>query len=151
MKTRDKISLARRLATRLRSALVPLPEPPHLALGRAGERLASEYLREHRHKILYRNFRAQHGGEVDLVCRDKRHNELVFVEVKTRSSEEFGRPLDAVDQKKRRLILRGAMTWLKMLDMPDIVFRFDVVEIVMPGEVVRHIENAFRMPEDYSY
>ena len=105
----------------------------------------------HRHKILYRNFRAQHGGEVDLVCRDKRHNELVFVEVKTRSSEEFGRPLDAVDQKKRRLILRGAMTWLKMLDMPDIVFRFDVVEVVMPGEVVRHIENAFRLPEDYSY
>ena len=68
-----------------------------------------------------------------IVCRDKRHNELVFVEVKTRSSEDFGRPLDAVDRKKRRLILRGAMTWLRMLDMPDIVFRFDVVEVVMSG------------------
>ncbi len=151
MKTRGKVSLARRLATRLRSALVPPQEPPHLVLGRAGERLAAQYLRGHRYKILYRNFRAPRGGEVDLVCRDKRHNELVFVEVKTRSSEEFGRPLDAVDQRKRRLILRGAMTWLKMLDMPDIVFRFDVVEVVMPGDVVRHIENAFRLPENYSY
>ena len=120
-------------------------------MGRAGEELAAKYLRKNGHKILYRNFRASHGGEVDIVCRDKRHNELVFVEVKTRSSEEFGRPLDAVDQEKRRLILRGAMTWLKMLDMPDIVFRFDVVEVLMPDAVIRHIENAFQLPEDYSY
>lgn len=151
MKTRNRLSLARRLATQIRSALVPAPEAAHLALGRTGEDLAAHYLRKHGHKILYRNFRAPHGGEVDLVCRDKRYNELVFVEVKARSSEEFGRPLDAVDRKKRRLILRGAMTWLRMLDMPDIVFRFDVIEVVMPGEVVRHIENAFRFPENYSY
>jgi putative endonuclease len=131
--------------------MFPRPEPPHLALGRTGEQLAAKYLRNHSHKVLYRNFRAPRGGEVDIVCRDKRHNELVFVEVKTRSSEEFGRPRDAVDRRKRRLILRGAMTWLKMLDMPDIVFRFDVVEVILPDEVVRHIENAFQLPEDYSY
>ncbi len=102
--------------------------------------------------MLYRNFRAPHGGELDIVCRDKRHNELVFVEVKTRTAEDYGRPFDAVDRKKQRLILRGAMTWLKMLDMPDITFRFDVVEIVMisPPEL-RHIENAFQLPADYSY
>ena len=141
-----------RFANRLRTALFPLPEPPHLALGRAGEKLAAKHLQSNGHKILYRNFRAPHGGEVDIVCRDKRHNELVFVEVKTRSSEDFGRPLDAVDRRKRRLILRGAMTWLKMLDMPDIVFRFDVVEVVISGPpIIRHIENAFRLPEDYSY
>lgn len=128
------------------------PEAPHLRLGREGERLAARYLRRNKHKVLYRNFRAPHGGEVDLVCRDRAHNELVFVEVKTRSAEEFGRPFDAVDQKKRRLILRGAMTWLKMLDMPDITFRFDVVEIVMtkPPEI-RHLENAFQLPDNYSY
>jgi putative endonuclease len=139
-------------AKRLRAALFPLPKPPHLALGRAGEKIAAKHLQSNGHKILYRNFRAPHGGEVDIVCRDKRHNELVFVEVKTRSSEDFGRPLDAVDRRKRRLILRGAMTWLKMLDMPDIVFRFDVVEVVISGPpIIRHIENAFRLPEDYSY
>jgi putative endonuclease len=151
MKARPTVFTTGRLVARLRAALFPRPRSAHLALGRAGEQLAAKYLRNHSHKILYRNFRAPHGGEVDIVCRDKRHNELVFVEVKTRSSEDFGRPLDAVDRKKRRLILRGAMTWLKMLDMPEIVFRFDVVEVMMPGEVVRHIENAFRLPEDYSY
>ena len=44
------------------------------------------------------------------------------------------------------------MTWLKMLDMPDIVFRFDVVEVVMSDPTdIRHIENAFGLPETYSY
>lgn len=127
-------------------------EAPHLALGRQGERIAERHLKANRHKILYRNFRAPHGGELDLVCRDKRHGELVFVEVKTRTSEDYGRPLDAVDQKKRQLILRGAMAWLKMLEMPDITFRFDVIEVVMiaPPEI-RHIENAFQLPANYSY
>ncbi len=137
----------------LASLLPPKPpEAPHLALGREGEKLAAEYLRKHNHKVLYRNFRAPHGGEVDLVCRDKPNNELVFVEVKTRTHEEFGRPIDAVDREKRRLILRGAMTWLKMLDMPDIVFRFDVIEVVMTAPPdIRHIENAFQLPDNYSY
>ncbi len=140
------------LLTRLTGWLSRKPEAPHILLGRKGERLAARHLKRHRHKVLYRNFRAPHGGEVDIVCRDKRHNELVFIEVKTRTREEFGRPFDAVDHKKRRLILRGAMTWLKMLDMPDITFRFDVVEIVMtePPEI-RHLENAFQLPDNYSY
>lgn len=136
-----------------RKFFAPRPaEAPHIKLGRLGENLAADHLRRHGHKVLYRNFRAPHGGEVDIVCRDKPHNELVFIEVKTRTSEEFGRPFTAVDRKKRRLILRGAMTWLKMLDMPDITFRFDVVEVVMddPPEI-RHIENAFQLPRNYSY
>ena len=142
----------RQVAQRVRRILFPPPTPAHLRLGRSGENLAVHHLQKNGHKILFRNFRAPHGGEVDIVCRDKRHNELVFVEVKTRTSEDFGRPLDAVDRKKRRLILRGAMTWLRMLDMPDIVFRFDVVEVVISSPTeVRHIENAFRMPDNYSY
>lgn len=121
-------------------------------LGREGERLAAEFLRRDGHKILRRNFRAPHGGEVDIVCRDKANNELVFVEVKTRSTEDFGRPFDAVNRKKRRLILRGAMTWLKMLDMPDITFRFDVIEIVMTDPPdIRRLENAFQLPPNYRY
>jgi putative endonuclease len=126
--------------------------PAHLALGLKGENMAARYLQRHGHKVLYRNFRAPHGGEVDIVCRDKPNNELVFIEVKTRTSEDFGRPLDAVNAKKQRLIIRGAMTWLRMLDMPDITFRFDVVEVLMtdPPEI-RHIENAFQLPEYYLY
>ena len=117
-------------------------EAPHILLGREGEDLAARHLRACGYKILRRNFRAPHGGEVDIVCRHGK--ELVFVEVKTRSSE--------VNQKKRRLIIRGAMKWLRMLDMPDITFRFDVVEVLTapPGEV-RVIENAFQLPDNYSY
>jgi len=127
-------------------------EAPHLVLGRAGEKLAADFLKRSGYKILRQNFRGPHGGEVDIVCRDKPRNELVFLEVKTRTNEDFGRPFDAVDRKKRRLILRGAMTWLKMLDMPDITFRFDVIEIVMvePPDI-RHLENAFQLPADYRY
>jgi len=125
-------------------------EAPHIRLGREGEGIAARHLRKCGYKILRKNFRAPHGGEVDLVCRHGK--ELVFVEVKTRSSEEFGRPFAAVDQKKRRLIIRGAMKWLRMLEMPDITFRFDVVEVLTapPGEV-RIIENAFQLPDNYSY
>jgi putative endonuclease len=109
--------------------------------------MAARHLRRNGHKILRRNFRAPHGGEVDIVCRDTRHNELVFVEVKTRSSEKFGRPGEAVDTKKRRFIIRGAMKWLRMLEMPDIVFRFDIVEVATgPGGGIFHIENAFNLP-----
>ena len=103
--------------------------------------------------MLYRNFRAPHGGEVDLVCRDKREKTLVFVEVKTRRSEDFGRPGEAVNRDKQKLIARGAMAWLRMLDFPDIRFRFDIAEVVVEGEShrVNVIQNAFSLPEWYRY
>jgi putative endonuclease len=123
-------------------------EAAHIRLGREGEDAAVRHLRAHGYKILRRNFRAPHGGEVDIVCRHR--NELVFVEVKTRSDEAFGRPFEAVDAKKRRLIIRGAMKWLRLLDMPDITFRFDVVEVVLDEEI-RVLENAFQLPDNYSY
>ena len=125
-------------------------EAPHIRLGREGEGAAVRALRASGYKILRRNFRAPHGGEVDIVCRQGR--ELVFVEVKTRSTEDFGRPFSAVDRKKRRLIIRGAIRWLRLLDMPDITFRFDVVEVISgPHGEIRIIENAFQLPDDYAY
>jgi putative endonuclease len=125
-------------------------EAAHITLGRRGEAIAAKFLRRHGHRILYKNYRAPEGGEVDIVARDKRHDELVFIEVKTRTSEDFGAPSDAVDRKKRRLILRGAMKWLRMLDFPAITYRFDIVEVVIgPPLEVRHIENAFEIPHNY--
>ena len=99
---------------------------PHLELGRRGENIAAGYLRRHGFKVLCRNFRAPEGGEVDIICRDKNCNTLVFVEVKTRSSTLFGDPASAVTPGKQRLISRGALAWLRMLDNPDIFFRFDI-------------------------
>ena len=122
-------------------------------LGREGERLAAKYLRGQRYRILYRNFRAPHGGEVDLVCRDKTDDTLVFVEVKTRRSLAFGAPGDAVTRDKQKLIARGALAWLRLLDHPDIVFRFDIVEIIHDGDKPSFhlIKDAFKLPEPYIY
>ena len=97
--------------------------------------------------MLYRNFRAPHGGEVDLVCRHK--TALTFVEVKTRTSAAFGRPADAVGPDKQRLIQRGAMEWLRLLGRPKLKFRFDIVEVLLiegKPPKLNVIENAFQMP-----
>jgi putative endonuclease len=122
-------------------------------LGREGERLAARYLKTQHYRILYRNFRAPHGGEVDLVCRDKTCDALAFVEVKTRRSLAYGTPGEAVTREKQKLIARGALTWLRMLDHPDIPCRFDIVEIVIEesGPSFHLIKDAFKLPEPYIY
>jgi putative endonuclease len=122
----------------------------HMELGAWGEQVAAKELKRRGFKILYRNYRGPHGGEIDLICRDQ--ETLVFVEVKTRSSEKYSRPLDAVNRKKQKLIQRGALAWLRLLGHPDLTFRFDVVEVIAskPPEV-RIIENAFGMPEWFRY
>ncbi len=130
------------------------PPAAHIVFGAWGEREAEAYLRRHGFRILYRNFRPPGGGEVDLVCRDKAENTLVFVEVKTRATEERGRPAEAVDYDKQRLVARGAMAWLRLLNYPDIRFRFDIVEVL--GADKNHpeitlIRNAFPLPEFYVY
>ena len=118
-------------------------------LGRRGEKWAAAHLRKAGYKVLYRNFRAPRGGEVDLVCRDKGRNELVFVEVKTRTRTDFGRPGEAVKRDKQKLIARGALAWLRLLDDPAIIYRFDVVEVIYDGKKpqVTVLENAFTLPE----
>jgi putative endonuclease len=99
-----------------------------------------------------RNFRGRSGGEIDVVCRD--NDTLVFVEVKTRAREDFGRPFAAVDRDKQKRISRGALAWLRMLDNPDILFRFDVVEVVIADDAkprVELIRNAFPLSKPYIY
>ena len=100
--------------------------------------------------MLYRNFRPRGGGEVDIVCRDKKENALVFIEVKTRTSTEFGRPADAVNRDKRELITRGALAWLRLLDNQDILFRFDIVEVLIAKSgkpEITLIRDAFQLPQ----
>lgn len=117
-------------------------------MGRLGEMQAAHWLRRQGRRVLYRNYRGQHRGEVDLVCRDG--EVLTFVEVKTRGSLAFGRPADAVTPDKQRLIQRGAQDWLRRLGHPRIPFRFDIVEVLLvPGRPprVNVIENAFQLPD----
>ncbi len=124
----------------------------HLQRGASGEKLAARFLRQQRYKILHRNFRGHSGGEIDIVCRDG--DTLVFVEVKTRGSEDFGRPYETIRSDQKRRISRGALAWLRMLDNPDILFRFDVVEVLMSDLAEPQIElirNAFPLAEPYIY
>lgn len=89
---------------------------------------------------------------MDIVCRDKRSDELVFIEVKTRSTRDFGAPSHAVNGEKRDLISRGAIGWLRLLGWPDVRYRFDIVEVVTDGKAqpeITIIENAFALPEPY--
>jgi putative endonuclease len=117
-----------------------------------GEKLAAKFLRRNGYKILYRGFKGNQGGQIDLVCRDD--DTLVFVEVKTRGGEDYGRPFEAITRDQERRISRGALTWLRMLDNPEIVFRFDVVEIVIADQSKPRIElikNAFQLSKPYIY
>jgi putative endonuclease len=139
------------LFSRFNNSPCPSTENAAHALGRKGEQLAAKHLKRSRYRILYRNFRAPGGGEVDLVCRDLETNELVFVEVKTRQTREFGDPSEAVKRDKQDLIARGAIAWLRMLDFPDICYRFDIAEVIISAnqrEVVV-IKGAFTLPELY--
>lgn len=94
--------------------------------------------------MLYRNFRAPHGGEVDIVARQGKV--LLFIEVKTRREGSKLRGLDAVNASKQVLIERGANDWLKLLGTREIPWRFDVIEVyVQEGQLprVNRVENAF--------
>ena len=121
-------------------------------IGLLGENLAARYLSSRGLKILYRNFRATDGGEVDIVARDG--DVLAFIEVKSRTSERYGRPVDAVNMDKRFLITRGAMEWLRLLDSDDacLNYRFDVVEVILNDgqkQQINLIKGAFETPEPY--
>jgi len=78
----------------------------------------------------------------------------VFVEVKTRGSEEFGRPIEAVGREKQLRVSKGGLAWLRLLDNPDITFRFDVVEVLLPEDGAPQfelIQNAFQLSQPYIY
>jgi putative endonuclease len=125
--------------------------PLHLRLGELGERAAKRHLKKAGLKFLTANFRSQRG-EIDLVFRDG--DCLVFVEVKTRSSEDWTRPAKAVDLRKKRLVSQCAMDYLALLRYPEIKVRFDIVEVLLnDGRVreIRHLPNSFNMPKPMHY
>ena len=125
--------------------------PLHLRRGELGERTARKHLRRLGLKFLTANFRSDRG-EIDLIFRDD--DCLVFVEVKTRSSEDWVRPAAAVNARKRRLLSQTALDYLRLLRNPPVKIRFDIVEVLLrEGAVreVRHLPNSFPMEKPYRY
>lgn len=123
------------------------------SLGKRGERLAEKHFRKIGYRIVARSFRTQ-LGEIDLIAA--RAKEVVFVEVKTRSSDDFGGPELAVDRVKRRRVTRLATQFLKSHKLTDVAVRFDIVAIAWPQQgshakpELRHHEAAFEAEGPWS-
>lgn len=131
----------------MRFSLMPL----HLSAGIWGEGKAELHLKAKGYRILGRRVKVGLRDEIDLVARDGEI--LVFVEVKTRRNEMFGRPVASIDRRKRHALSRAAVRYLRRIKQ-SVNFRFDAVEVIgEEGEsepVVRHIENAFQLDRCYS-
>ena len=111
-------------------------------VGARGEELAAAYLRRKGYSIVERNYRAA-GGEVDIIAR--KGNSLVFVEVKTDRSGEFGPPELWVTPAKRRQIAKVASSYLTRNPVSGLEARFDVIGVNLEGPetAFNHIEDAF--------
>ena len=120
-------------------------------LGHLGERLAAKALKRCGMKILARNYRCP-AGEVDLIALDRSTRQesgaetIVFVEVKTRSSDKYTDPEAAVDRNKQRRLEGVAQYYAARRDVADYSIRFDIIAIVAPAgqePQLKHIKDAF--------
>jgi putative endonuclease len=113
------------------------------ALGRRGEEIAAHYLASRGLAIVERNWRCPQG-EIDLIARDG--GELVFVEVKTRSSVAFGHPLESITPAKLARLRRLAAAWCDAHPGGHDTIRIDAIAVIAPrvGDVeVEHLERVF--------
>lgn len=110
-------------------------------IGKTGETLAAEYLKESGYQILETNWRFG-KDEVDLIAREGDY--MVFVEVKTRQSSLFGEPEESVNKEKQRFLIRAADVYLTKNNI-EIESRFDIVSILIKGNQhkINHIKEAF--------
>ena len=125
------LSLLYRLADRLRQGARRRGIDPDLAAGRRGEDLAHRYLRRQGFTVVARNFRPRSAGagEVDLIAWEKER--LVFVEVKSRATEDYGTPDRAVDPEKQRHIERAAREYSRRAQVGWDLVRFDIVSVLL--------------------
>jgi putative endonuclease len=136
---------------KLKAKFAGKAKPEHLRRGELGERAAKRHLQKLGLKFLTANFRSERG-EIDLVFRDG--DCLIFIEVKTRSSEGWSRPAAAVNARKRRLLSQTALDYLRLLKNPEVKTRFDIVEVLLAdGDVreIRHLPNTFSLSKPYRY
>jgi putative endonuclease len=111
---------------------------PHLLEGRRGERVACRFLLQQGFDVLTRRYRGR-SGELDIIALDQ--ETLVFVEVKTRSSRDFGEPWEFVDWQKQQKLRRTAEEFIADHDLGQYTYRFDIVSVI--GKDVALFRNAF--------
>jgi len=99
----------------------------HLKLGKRGENAACALLREKGLEIILRNYKCRRG-EIDIIARDGAA--ICFVEVKTRSKKTGRRPSQGLTDKQKRRIYRASKHYLKEVDHPNVVTRYDLIELI---------------------
>lgn len=111
--------------------------------GDMGEQIARMHLEKHGYHILETNYRTK-TGEIDIIA--EKDNIIVFVEVKYRANDKFGRPCEAVGDRKKRKIINTAKLYAQRISNDETCFRFDVIELSGAGFIsLNHIENAFTL------
>ena len=113
---------------------------PTSTLGKKYENMSIHYLKTQKYKILARNFSCP-AGELDIVAFDPETKYIVFVEVKYRTTNAFGRPIEAITPQKVHKIYITSQVYLKLKGWLDKNYRYDVIEII--DDKLRHIINAF--------
>jgi putative endonuclease len=111
---------------------------PHLLRGRKGERIACRFLMKQGFDILARRHRNR-CGELDIVAFEK--DTLAFIEVKTRSSRDFGEPWEFVDWHKQQILRRTAEQFIADHDLGQYAYRFDIVSVLK--DKAQLLRNAF--------
>lgn len=109
--------------------------------GQIGEDQAARFLRKHGYKVLTRNYHSRFG-EIDIIA--KKDQSIIFVEVKTRSSNQFGTPREAVNYFKLQKMIKTAHIFMKVYGMDGKPFQFDVIEVIGKEEPfdIEHIKNV---------
>jgi putative endonuclease len=112
-------------------------------LGKLGEKIALHYLKDKKYKIIAKSYRL-FRGEIDIIAYD--HETLVFIEVKTRKSTDYGFPEESVTPSKQQQIRKVAQGFLAKNNLQDVECRFDVISLSFDekeGYSVQHLKNAF--------
>lgn len=109
--------------------------------GKKGEDLACKFLKKDKYKILEKNFRARQG-EIDIIAEDRK-GVLCFVEVKARSRDDYGLPVEAVTHHKQKRLLATAFIYLESKKIESKEMRFDIVSVDLKSEETKIIKNAF--------
>lgn len=109
-------------------------------LGELGEKISLKYLIKNKYIIIERNFKCKYG-EIDIIA--KKGKEIIFIEVKTRTSNKYGEPIEAVNYEKQKHILNSASYYIFINGLNDYEIRFDIIEVLKKDKIyIKHNINC---------
>lgn len=111
-------------------------------IGRLGENKSIEYLQNNNYQILEKNFYCKFG-EIDIIALDKQENEIVFLEVKTRTNLSYGMPIESINNKKIKHIEKTINYYIINRKIPKLDIRIDAIEVLVSGNkcFINHIKQ----------